>query len=330
MSKGKYVVFAVTAMLLSTILMIVLIAAVEVYLHKRYGMNMWGYRGPVAKRKLPGERRIAVLGESTAWGYGVKWSESFPAYLEQKLNEARRRDRRGPVSVVNLAYNNEGAYSFKYTLRDYEYLNFDVVLFYTGYNDLGGPNTSVFRHESPVFRLTGYLPLLPSIFKEKASALRHGRYGDKTVFKPNLANRAPAAALEAAASVSQSLERQLDRLSETSKPATQERSTIGCAERWAHYCNAIHTAVDYALNRGKQVLVVTQPYIADFHVEQQRVMVAMLKMRFGAHPRLHYMNLGRAVDLRDSTLAYDGMHLTAPGNERIAESLVPPILEVLE
>ncbi len=122
----------------------------------------------------------------------------------------------------------------------------------------------------------------------------------------------------------------IDRLSETSKPATQERSTIGCAERWAHYCNAIHTAVDYALNRGKQVLVVTQPYIADFHVEQQRVMVAMLKMRFGAHPRLHYMNLGRAVDLRDSTLAYDGMHLTAPGNERIAESLVPPILEVLE
>jgi hypothetical protein len=187
----------------------------------------------------------------------------------------------------------------------------------------------VFRHESPVFKLTGYLPLLPSIFIEKASALRHGRYGDKTVFKPNLARRATAAALEAAAEISQSLERQVGRLSNVSQ-VEPARTPAECGEPWTHYCKAIRAAVDYALSRGNRVVVVTQPYISDRHVDQQRVIVGMLRERFADHPHLTSVNLGRVVDLRDSTLAYDGMHLTASGNERIAESLVPPLLKVLE
>lgn len=340
MSKSKIIVFAVAAMTLSTLFTTAVIIGVDVYLHKRYerlaGLNVWGYRGPAVGHKRPGEQRIVVLGGSTAFGYGVTAEKSFPPYLERKLNEARHQGGQGLVSVVNLAYNNEGAYSFSYTLRDYEYLGYDVALLYTGYNDLGGLNTTVFRHESPVFRLTGYLPIFPLILREKAMVLRYGGnledayWGKKTVFKPNLAERATATALEAAVGISRSLERQLGRLSEMSKPLTQENDTMGCAERWAHYCNAIHAAVEYAVSRGKQVVVVTQPYISDEHVEQQRVMVAMLKMRFGAHPGLHYVNLGRAVDLKDRTLAYDGVHLTAPGNERIAESLVQPILKILE
>ncbi len=252
------------------------------------------------------------------------------------LNNQRGQSADSLVSLVNLAYNNEGAYSFKYNLHDYEYLEYDVALLYTGYNDLGGPNTTVVRHESPVFRLTGYLPILPLILQEKAMVLRYGGnleaayWGKKTVFKPNLADRATATALEMALGISRSLERQLGRLSERSKLATLEASAVGCGERWAHYCTAIHSAVDYALSRGKQVVVVTEPYIADFHVEQQRIMVGMLRERFGSHPRVHYVNLGRAVDLRDRRLAYDGMHLTAPGNERIAGNLVQPLLEVLE
>ncbi len=340
MTKGKVIIFAVAAVMLSTLVTTAVIIGVDVYLHERYqkiaGLNVWGYRGPTVGHKRPNEQRIVVLGGSTAFGYGMPPENSFPAYLERKLNNRRHQSAHGLVSVVNLAYNNEGAYSFKYTLRDYDYLGYDVALLYTGYNDLGGPNTSVVRHESPVFRLTGYLPILPLILKEKAMVLRYGGnlesayWGKRTVFKPNLADRATATALEMALGISRSLERQLGRLSERSKLATRERSTIGCAERWAHYCNAIHEAVDYMLSRGKQVVVVTEPYIADHHVEQQRMMVGMLRERFGNHPRLHYVNLGRAVDLRDRTLAYDGMHLTAPGNERIAESLVQPILEVLK
>ena len=59
-------------------------------------------------------------------------------------------------------------------------------------------------------------------------------------------------------------------------------------------------------------------------------MAGMLREQFGEHPRLRYINLGSAINLKDLTLAYDGMHLTAEGNERIAGLLVPPLVEVLQ
>ena len=39
---------------------------------------------------------------------------------------------------MNLAYNNEGAYSFRFTLGDYLYLDYDLAILYEGYNDLMG------------------------------------------------------------------------------------------------------------------------------------------------------------------------------------------------
>ena len=96
---------------------------------------------------------------------------------------------------MNLGYNNEGAYSLRFTLEDYLWLDYDAAILYEGYNDvvLNPPeaNRQVFRRDSPVFRWTGYLPIFPVIFKEKAAALRSGgetgaAYTDaaKTVFRP--------------------------------------------------------------------------------------------------------------------------------------------------
>ena len=213
MTTTKKLVFATVTVLLTSALAIGTIVAVDVYLHRKYmdllGLNVWGYRGPAVGSKQPNEWRLAVVGESTAFGYGVHWKEAFPAYLQERLRQAGAR----PVTVVNLAYNNEGAHSYKYTLKDYDYLEYDAVLFYSGYNDIGG-NTEVFRHDSVVFRLTGYLPLLPLIAKEKAMVIRSGgRLEDaylnrKTTFRPNIAQRATAGALEAAVTISESLDRQ--------------------------------------------------------------------------------------------------------------------------
>lgn len=55
-----------------------------------------------------------------------------------------------------------------------------------------------------------------------------------------------------------------------------------------------------------------------------------LHERFGAHPKLHYANLGRTVNLREPALAYDGMHLTSAGNARIADDLVEPLLRIID
>jgi hypothetical protein len=341
-SRRRRVWFAAMTITLAIVLPFAILLAVDIHLHGKYersaGVNVWGYRGPVARRKAPGRFRIAVFGGSTALGYGVTWEESFPAVLERRL-DARAP---GTYDVVNLAYNNEGAYSFTFTMKDYAYLNYDLVCLYEGYNDLmgdpQGPNLSVFRHDSPIFRLTGYLPIFPIVFKEKAAAMLHGgdvgalyRYQDKTVFRPGLATRTTAEALTAAAKVGQSLEHQLGRVTSEPRRHIVDAAGTGCKYPWQEYCRSILEAVQYGLASGKQVLVVTQPYeLGDYlrarHMEQQSELAAMLLRRFGDDPRVAYVNLGDTIDLGDPALSFDRMHLTAPGNARLAESLIAPVM----
>jgi hypothetical protein len=345
-SMRKRLLFAFGAVALSLVLPVSALLAVDIYLHHRFErgvlFNVWGYRGPVVGRKLPGEYRVAVLGGSAAYGFGVKWDESMPARLEQKL--AGRRSPR--VRVVNLAYNNEGAYSFVFTMKDYAYLRYDLVVLYEGYNDLMGdpdnPNRSVFRHDSPVFRLTGYLPVFPIIFPEKASVLLFGdtrgayplsNTSGKTSFRPGLATRTTAEILQAATVVGESLERQLGRVSVEPPRQVTHASASGCPYPWAEYCQSVHTAVAWALDHHTRVLVVTQPYelgaqLRARHADQQRTLAAMLERRFPRDGQVQYLNLGEAVDLSDPTLSFDRMHLTADGNDRIAQALVEPVLQM--
>ena len=181
--------------------------AVDVYLHHKFqrsgGLNIWGYRGSVVGRKKTGEYRLVMLGGSAAYGYGTTADEAIPAVLERSLS-GRTVGPFNRFTAINLGYNNEGAYSFKFTLNDYLYLRYDLAILYEGYNDLMGdpraPNTAVFRHDSPIFRLTGYMPIFPIVFKEKAEAMVTGSTATlylnapKTKFHPALATRAAAEA----------------------------------------------------------------------------------------------------------------------------------------
>jgi hypothetical protein len=342
-SSKRRLLMAAVAVVLATCAAFVTLLGADVYLHGKYqqtaGFNVWGYRGPAVGRKRPGEYRVAVLGGSTAFGYGVDWAEAIPTLLERDLR-ARPTAGSPPFTVVNLAYNNEGAYSFRFTLDDYRFLHYDLVCLYEGYNDVLGENTSVFRRESPIFRVTGYLPISPIIFREKAALLAAGNINDmyvfkgKTVFRPTMAARTKAEALRAAAGVEESLERNLSAVT----PAVDSRAgrrlaETGCSEDWQAYCHSIATATDYALAQGAQVLVITQPYelgpyMGGRHRDQQRDMSAMLQRRYGGDARVKYVNLGPALDLDDARLSYDHMHLTAAGNAIIAAALVQPVLDM--
>lgn len=347
-SRRKRLIFALAAMLLTFSVCFIALLAADIYLHHRLqnsaGLNVWGYRGPVVKRKKPGELRIVYLGGSTAFGYGVNWNQAIPALLEHRLN-ARLPARASRVSIVNLAYNNEAAFSFKFTLDDYKYLDYDIVCLYEGYNDITQnplkPNVSVFRHDSPVFTLTGYLPIFPLAFREKAGALRYGGdvgayyralrgEPDATVFRPGLANRAAAGVLDATAAIGDSLNRQLARATEEPPRAVVGGDSSGCKYPWGDYCRSMFTAVDHALAMGKRVLVISQPYVSDGHRDQQQTMAAALALRYQGNPRVRYANVGTVVDTNDPLLAYDHMHLTAPGNAAIADALVEPVLALAQ
>ena len=325
--------------MLSLVLTVAALGAVDEFLRRHYaeslGLNRWGYRGSVVGPKERGERRVVVAGGSTTFGFGVSTRESFPAYLARRV--AALRPPGAPVTVVNLGYPKEGAWSLRFTLDDYAYLHYDVAVIYEGYNDLRRLNTQAFRHDSPVFRATGYLPILPLVLSEKARAIRYGgdlgeRFGrEDPVFRPALADKAASGALKAAGEVARGLEHVLG-------PLTRDRPTPGimtsgdgtCAEGFGPYCEAVRVAVEVALAHGARVLVVSQPYISDTHVRQQANLAAMLRERYGRDPRVAYLDLGPAIDLRDRTIAWDGMHLTPPGNAVIAERLVEPVLRLLD
>jgi hypothetical protein len=333
----------VATITMAALVALVMLVVVDVYLHGKYeksaGFNIWGYRGPVAPRKHAGEYRVAFLGGSTAFGYGVDWAEAIPAQLERKLAD-RHAGPYATFSVVNLAYNNEGAYSLRFTLQDYLSLRYDLVCLYEGYNDVLGENTSVFRRESPIFRLTGYLPISPIILKEKAALMTAGNinsmyvFKGKTVFHPTIAARTTAEALRATAAVEESLERQLARMTPTvSASAGRDLASTGCLKDWQPYCHSMLVAINYALQQGAQVMVITQPYelgpyMGTRHREQQSELRSMIERRFGGDRRVRYENLGPTVDLGDIRLSYDHMHLTVAGNEQIAAALVQPVLDL--
>ena len=345
-SRRRRVVFTLGAILVPFLTVGGALLAVDIHLHTKYqtsaGFNVWGYRGPAAGRKQPGEYRVVVLGGSAAYGYGVGWNQAIPALLEQRLAAVAPGGR--TFRVINLAYNNEGAYSFAFTLRDYAYLNYDLVCLYEGYNDLMGdpraPNVSIFRHESPVFRLTGYLPIFPIVFKEKAAAMLSGgdagalyRSQEKTVFRPDVATQAAAGVLRTTAEIGQSLERQHGRATPEPLHRIVGVDSTGCKYPWGQYCQSIADGVRTALAADKQVLFISQPYeIGEFlharHMEQQHEAAAMLKRAFGGNPRVGYVNLGGVIDLSNPALSFDRMHLTASGNQQLTEQLVRPVVEM--
>lgn len=346
LSRRRRIVYAVAAVAIAIGVPFLSLLAVDIYLHRKFertaGFNVWGYRGPAAGRKRGDEYRVVVLGGSAAYGYGTNWDEAIPAVLERTLT-GRSVGPFRRFTAINLAYNNEGAYSFKFTLKDYLFLDYDLVCLYEGYNDLMGdpnaPNLSVFRHDSPVFRLTGYLPIFPIVFKEKAAAMLTGSTAGmylnppKTVFRPGLATRAAAEVLRGAAQVGESLERQLGHVAAESKRRIEDPAATGCKYPWQEYCRSTMEAVDFALAHNAQVLVAGQPrgvgdQIRARHAEQQTEMAGMLERRYGGNRRVRYVNLGDLVDLSDPNWSFDRMHLTAAGNARATAAFVQPVLDM--
>jgi hypothetical protein len=311
---------------------LLLLLAADVFAHARTqdvaGVNMWGYRGRPMSRKQPGEVRVAMLGGSTAFGWGLPASESIPAFLERRLNLAGR----GRFSVVNLGAPGQGAYGFLFDLQDFEYLEYDVVCLYEGYNDVGpltqrGLNNYLrWRRESPVFRWTGYYPILPVVLREKAQVMVGGPAAGKpgqVVFNAGIARRTVAGAMSAVADATRGLGSESGALSPVPpNPAIDDQ----CIEKWRRYCGSVREAIDWALAHDKRVIFVTQPYVSDAHIEQQANVAAMLHARFGHDPRVRYLNLGRAIDLHNAAIAYDGLHLVAAGNDTIAAQLVEAVV----
>lgn len=70
------------------------------FANELYRINQDGFRGPDLPVDLPERTLIAVLGESSMFGWGVPEGQDFPAHLRRLLSESRLRER---YYVVNAA-----------------------------------------------------------------------------------------------------------------------------------------------------------------------------------------------------------------------------------
>jgi hypothetical protein len=115
--------------------------------------------------------------------------------------------------------------------------------------------------------------------------------------------------------------------------ATASHNAFGCPAPWGTYCEAEHRAIQYALEHGKRVLVVSQPQLAaetarQRHQQQQRALADMLKREYAGVPRVAHLDVGTLVNLSDPNVCFDQMHLNVDGNRIVADALVDPVFQL--
>jgi len=295
---------------------------IDVKLHDRLlpfgGVNMRGYRGPLrVSDRRPGEHRFLMVGDASAFGFGVAMEESFPSYLARTLwiRGGHTTDLYS-VTMINAAAVPDGAYAFRYTVRDFARFHPDIAVIHGGYDGLcdGCPaNRAVWRRQSAVYRTTGYWPILPQYLEEKGAALRED---------PSRVRAGAGHVLWTLGAVTHALDR-------VSGPVDPVATDASCGSRWAEYCGAIAAAVDEALRYAATVVVMTPPYASDVHRDQQRTLASMIERRYGADRRVRYIDAGDAVDLQDRSLTLGDHLLSARGNKTLADKVVPQLLPLV-
>jgi hypothetical protein len=87
------------------------------------------------------------------------------------------------------------------------------------------------------------------------------------------------------------------------------------------------STVRSGLEQGSHVVVATPPYVSARHEAQQRALAEVLMKEFGGEPRFQYVDLGRAIDLRDPSFSADGVYPTPGGARVLATRLAEAMLE---
>ena len=254
-------------------------------MHQRdpgFGVNQWGYRDEARAEKEPVEMRVAVVGGSAAYEAGVAVKYTFAGRLLFELRDAGA-PRRQAWSVVNLAEPQAGADAYVPIVREYAFLQPDMVCVFDGYDALAGLPPHA-RERSRAFRAFGYLPILPARILGGPGWMSDPDRG----LMPLL------------------------------RDGPGDPADLSCAGAASAYCSAMRDTVRFALSRTRAVIVVSPPSPSRRHAEQQRSLAAALASEFGSERRFAYVDGSSAVDLSNRTLSIDGVHRTDAANHELA------------
>lgn len=336
--KSKNFIFGILTLVSTIIILLFLFLLIDLHYHKKYmykwGLNYKGYRGKVVAKKEKNELRIVMLGGSTVFGYGVKYNETLSAYLEQELQKYFKSigsDKK--VSVINLGYNSEGVYAYYFNLIDFYYLNYDYVIIYTGYNDLGIGNTMVYRHSNFIFRYFGYMPIFPYLAREKIAAIQSNYYKKKYKSdneRINFGNRnmrVTATDISRKLVIYNNLDEIIKRL-RTIKDLDFNIDNLK-TDKWSWVKFYMKKSIDFLLSKNKKIIIINQPYLNNDHIEQEKSLSNFFKKEYGTNNNFYYLNLGNVMNLNSELVTFDGMHLKAKSTQEMAAVIFKNILPFL-
>jgi hypothetical protein len=278
--------------------------ALDVRAHARVerlgGVNVWGYRGPVMRTRQPGEIRIAVVGGSLAFGWGVAASETVAPSI-RRLAALALDVRGGPaivVTAVNLGAMGMPWQEYKTQIARFAYLQPDVLCVYLDTDERpGGGRLPV--ADSGVTALTGYVPMLPLVLQEKAARLGVG-----------------GAVVAQTGRALGTVDRLLYRLLSVG-PAAANRPL-----------DEVIGAVSAGLTAAPGVVVVLPPFSPLDPVARDGL-VERIRARYAGEMRVRVVDLENVPALADDGLRLDGHNFSVAGHERVAEEVAPSVLDLL-
>lgn len=152
-------ILAVQAVVLAALMLL----AADLYAHKRVelvgGVNIWGYRGAVARQRVAGDTRILFLGGTRAYGYGTTADGTIAAALEWNLTTHTQQK----VSVINAARLGATSADYAAMIDRFAFVQPDIIVLY---DDLGHASTRP-RLSRITASARGYEPILPMVMQEK-------------------------------------------------------------------------------------------------------------------------------------------------------------------
>jgi hypothetical protein len=305
--------------------------ALDVYAHQRVqslgGVNVWGYRGPVAHARAASEIRIAIVGGTRAFGWGQPGTGLTTELRRQiMLTTDRPGAELRPIVVVNLGRLGAMPESYPATLDHYAYLQPDYVCIY---DDLGVAGSRA-NEPSAVFALTGYSPALPLVLREKGLVWRFGdiKRGyaaarSDVVATGSFIRRAGGAILEGAGTALGAADRMLARI------VTSSASDASRQIDSASYVQSMTTAIDESHRRARGVVVVLSPAEKPEQVANARALDSRLKGELGSAAWLRIVDLGREAALSRADSRVDGWNFGGAATALVAERIAPAILSLI-
>jgi hypothetical protein len=305
MFRGVGPVLAIEALVLA----VLALAAADLAAHKRVdplgGLNIRGYRGPIAHQRQPNELRIVFVGGTRAFGWGEPASGTTVAAVRFELTRVLDVPNKPlmPIVAINLGQIGARPDSYTATLARFAYLKPDYIGIF---DDLGesGPNRPF--APSGIFALTGYQPMLPLVLREKGAVTRVSAVG---------------APLEYLGSALDAADRDLARVAGpagTSPPASSPQA----------YASAIIRTIEVAHSQARGIVVVLSP--VETALQRRNFEALLLQLSERHSPAwLRCVDLSEQADLRDPSLRLDGFSFGATATSIAARAIAPAFLALI-